>query len=256
MQLHHKVLGEGEPLLVLHGLFGTLDNWQTLAKTWSEQWQVYLIDQRNHGRSPQVHSISYPEMAQDLAEFMDQNRILKAHVLGHSMGGKVAMEFALNYPDLVDKLIVVDIAPKPYPPGHDDIFRALFAIDMATLQNRQEAETILGQHIDDWGTRQFLLKNLSRLPEGGFEWKMNLPVIHRDYANILANLRFTYPFEGPCLFIRGAQSRYVLDEDFLTIQAHFPHAILQTVANAGHWVHADQPAALSTLVIDFLTKNE
>jgi len=252
MELNYKSLGQGEPLIVLHGLFGTLDNWQTLAKAWAEDYLVYLVDLRNHGRSPHVDGLSYPAMAEDLSEFMEQNWIHKAHVLGHSMGGKVAMELALTYPDLVDKLIVVDIAPRPYAPGHDDVFAALFAIDLQKLESRQEAEAILEKHLDDWGVRQFLLKNLSRTKEGGFEWKMNLPVIYRDYLRILEPPTETEPFEGPTLFIRGATSRYVKDEDMLRIQELFPRSTLSTVPEAGHWVHADQPEILKNMVIDFL----
>lgn len=255
MELNYKSLGQGEPLIVLHGLFGTLDNWQTLAKAWAEDYLVYLVDLRNHGRSPHVDGLSYPSMAEDLSEFMEQNWIHKAHVLGHSMGGKVAMELALTYPDLVDKLIVVDIAPRLYAPGHDDVFAALFAVDLQKLESRQEAEAILEKHIDEWGVRQFLLKNLSRTKEGGFEWKMNLPVIYRDYLRILEPPTETGPFEGPTLFIRGAESRYVKDEDVLRIQELFPRSTLSTVPGAGHWVHADQPEILKNMVIDFLQKN-
>lgn len=254
MELNYKSLGQGEPLIILHGLFGTLDNWQTLAKSWAEHYLVYLVDLRNHGRSPQVDGLSYPAMAEDLHDFMEQNWIYKAHILGHSMGGKVAMEFALSYPDMVDKLIVVDIAPRPYRPGHDDIFAALFAVDLKTIQSRQAAEEILERYIDDWGVRQFLLKNLSRMKEGGFEWKMNLPVIHRDYANILEPPTQDGPFEGPTLFIRGENSGYVKDEDILRIQELFPHSALRSIPDAGHWVHADQPEVLKGIVMEFLEK--
>ena len=254
MELNYKSLGQGEPLIILHGLFGTLDNWQTLAKSWADHYLVYLVDLRNHGRSPQVDGLSYPAMAEDLHDFMEQNWIHKAHILGHSMGGRVAMEFALSYPDMVDNLIVVDIAPRPDRPGHDDIFAALFAVDLKTIQSRQAAEAILEQYIDEWGVRQFLLKNLSRMKEGGFEWKMNLPVIHRDYANILEPPTQDGPFEGPTLFIRGENSGYVKDEDILRIQELFPHSALRSIPDAGHWVHADQPEVLKGIVMEFLEK--
>ena len=254
MELNYKSLGQGEPLIILHGLFGTLDNWQTLAKSWAEHYLVYLVDLRNHGRSPQVDGLSYPAMAQDLHDFMEQNWIHKAHILGHSMGGKVAMEFALTYPDMVDNLIVVDIAPRLYRPGHDDIFAALFAVDLKTIESRQAAEAILEQYIDEWGVRQFLLKNLSRMKEGGFEWKMNLPVIYRDYTNILKPPTQEGPFEGPTLFIRGEKSGYVNDEDILRIQELFPRSALHTISGAGHWVHADQPEVLKAIVMEFLEK--
>jgi pimeloyl-ACP methyl ester carboxylesterase len=252
MQLNFKSYGQGQPLIILHGLFGTLDNWQTHAKQLAEHFLVYLFDARDHGRSPHTDHIDYPTMAEDLLEFMEQNWIYKAHILGHSMGGKTAMEFALTYPEMVDKLIAVDIAPKTYPPGHNEIFEALFSIDLNTLKTRQEAEAILEKNVPAYSTRQFLLKSLSRSQDGGFEWKMNLPVIFRDYPKILEAPTATGVFSGPTLFIRGGQSDYVLDSDWPTVLQYFPAARLETIPNSGHWVHAEAPEVLLQLVQAFL----
>ena len=253
MDLNFKSFGQGPPLVILHGLFGTLDNWQTLGKRWAEDFTVFLVDQRNHGRSPHTEVIDYPTMAADLKAFLEHNWIYETHVLGHSMGGKTAMQFALDYPDMVDKLIVVDIAPKAYPGGHETIFQALLGLDLASLGERSEADAILGERIPQRGVRQFLLKNLTRTKDGGYAWKMNLPVIHRHYPDILANVRPSEPFSGPTLFIRGGKSDYVTDADWPAAQALFPNAQLETVDGAGHWVHAERPEVLYTLVKAFLS---
>lgn len=252
MHLNYKTMGQGAPLIILHGLFGTLDNWQTLGKYLSEHFTVFLIDQRNHGRSPHVEHQDYPSMAADLHAFMEQQGIYTSHLLGHSMGGKTVMEFALEYPDQVDKLIVVDIAPKTYSGGHDQIFKALFAVDLQAIHSRQEAETILRSYIPEDGVIQFLLKNLSRDKTGGFEWKMNLPVLHQYYPEILAAPVAKGYFTGETLFIRGGKSDYIQDADLPAVRSYFPNFKLETVPNAGHWVHAEAPEALLKLVQEFL----
>lgn len=252
MHLNYKTMGQGAPLIILHGLFGTLDNWQTLGKYLSEHFTVFLIDQRNHGRSPHVEHQDYPSMAADLHAFMEQQGIYTSHLLGHSMGGKTVMEFALEYPDQVDKLIVVDIAPKTYSGGHDQIFKALFAVDLQAIHSRQEAEAILRSYIPEDGVIQFLLKNLSRDKTGGFEWKMNLPVLHQYYPEILAAPVAKGYFTGETLFIRGGKSDYIQDADLPAVRSYFPNFKLETVPNAGHWVHAEAPEALLKLVQEFL----
>ncbi len=253
--LNYKTFGQGEPIIILHGLFGTLDNWQTLARQWAEEYSIYLLDLRNHGRSPHLDTISYPEMAEDVRHFMEDNWIYEATVLGHSMGGKVAMELALHYPDLVKRLIVVDIAPKVYSHGHEAIFNALQSLDLTTLQSREEADSRLAEQLTDYSVRQFLLKNLTREKTGHYRWKMNLPVIAGEYTNILKNITGTTPFPHPALFIRGGQSDYITDADWPTIEGLFPQARLETVAQAGHWVHAEAPAELDKLVQAFLQEN-
>ncbi|MEN0004603.1 MAG: alpha/beta fold hydrolase [Bacteroidota bacterium] len=252
MNLNFKELGQGPPLVVLHGLFGMLDNWQTLAKRFAQHHTVYLVDQRNHGRSPHASPMDYPTMAEDLHDFLVDKWIHHAHILGHSMGGKTAMEFALQYPDMVDQLIVVDIAPKAYQGGHQVIFDALLALDLSQVKSRSDASTFLESRIEEVGVRQFLLKNLSRAKEGGYRWKMNLPVIHEHYPSILATIEPDRTFEGETLFIRGGQSNYVQANDFPTISSFFPKAQVVTVEQAGHWVHAEAPEALLQHVSTFL----
>ena len=252
MQLNHKIFGQGPPLIVLHGLFGTLDNWQTLAKRWADDYTVVLLDLRNHGRSPHVATHDYPGMAEDLKVFMEANWMYEAHILGHSMGGKTAMQFALHYPDMVNKLVVVDIAPKDYAGGHEEILNALNDLDLATITDRKDADDFLTSRIHSRGVRQFLLKNLTRTPAGAYEWKMNLPVLKEYYSAILGNVSGGEPFEAPTLFIRGEQSDYIGDDDLALIQTYFPHARLETLTGAGHWVHAEQPEALYQLVHTFL----
>lgn len=248
IDLNYKEFGLGEPLIIIHGLFGTLDNWQTIAKKLSEHYTVFILDLRNHGRSPHTDDeFDYTLLADDLAEFMQDHWIYEARIVGHSMGGKVAMQFALNHPDSVKKLAVIDIAPKQYKSGHEDIFKALFGINLETLEDRKEAEEYLMKELhNDYGTVQFLLKNLSRKTDaegGGFEWKMNLDILHRDYENILKSPTGS-PFSKPTIFIRGGESNYIKDSDMGAIHALFPKATLETIEHAGHWVHADKPKEL------------
>jgi pimeloyl-ACP methyl ester carboxylesterase len=255
MELNHKTFGQGPPLLILHGLFGTLDNWQTLGKRWADDYTVVLIDQRNHGRSPHLNAHTYPLLAADLKAFMEANWMYEAHILGHSMGGKTAMQFATHFPDMVDKLVVVDIAPKSYSGNHELIVQALNELDLNTITERKQADTLLAEQIPEYGVRQFLLKNLSRDKEqGGFRWKMNLPVLTRDYEEILQNITPEAPFDGPTLFIKGAESDYILNDDLPLLREYFPAATLATVADAGHWVHAQQPEELFKLVSAFLAE--
>lgn len=251
IELNYKSLGQGYPILILHGLFGTLDNWQTIARHLSEHHTVYLIDLRNHGRSPQLPEMNYPAMAEDLRHFMESHGMYQAHIIGHSMGGKVAMQFALEHSDMVEKLLVVDIAPKAYPGGHQTIFEALLSLDLSTLTERQQAEAHLATYIAEADVRLFLMKNLSRQKGGGFEWKMNLPVIYENYPQILAAIDSPWTFDKPTIFVRGEHSDYVQDADMARIRALFPNAQLHTIAGAGHWVHAEQPDALLQLALSF-----
>ncbi len=251
MELNFKEFGQGDPVIILHGLFGTLDNWQTIAKQLANNYTVYIVDQRNHGRSPHDDDFSYSVMAEDLQQFMESKWIYEAHIIGHSMGGKTAMEFALNYPDMVDKLVIVDIAPKAYEGGHQAIFDALFSVDLSTLTNRKEADELLAKTIDDYGVRQFLLKNLTRTKEGSYQWKMNLPVIYKHYQNILASLSTEETFEKETLFIKGEKSKYIQEADKVTIERYFPKATIRIVEGSGHWVHAEKPKELLHLVQDY-----
>ncbi len=253
MILNYKSFGQGDPVIILHGLFGTLDNWQTVARQLAEHYSVYILDQRNHGRSPHTERHDYPSMAEDLRQFMESHWMYDgAYVIGHSMGGKTAMQFALEHPDLVKKLVVVDIAPKAYNGGHQEIFDALFSMDLDKIDDRSEADAMLSERIQEQDIRLFLMKNLSRKKGGGYEFKMNLPVIYQHYDDILAAVAGEHPYEGPALFIRGGRSKHVADGDKTLIKQLFPQAVIETVADAGHWVHADKPGELLRLVGEFL----
>ncbi len=252
MQLNYKDFGQGDPIIIVHGLFGTLDNWQTIAKQLAEYFTVYIIDQRNHGRSPHAEGIDYQLLADDLYFFMQDNGMYKAHLMGHSMGGKTVMQFALNYPDMVEKLAVIDIAPKAYKGGHEIIIETLQSIDLLTLKDRKDAESQMMGNIPEFGTRQFLLKNLAHDEQTGkYEWKMNLSEIVKNYDKILGNIDTSSIYEGETIFIRGDKSDYILDSDIPTLKQFFPNSTLETIANAGHWVHAEQPKALLEIVKKF-----
>lgn len=252
MQLNHKILGQGEPLIILHGLFGMLDNWQSIAKKMAEHFMVILVDQRDHGRSPHTNDFSYPLLAEDLRTFMEENWIYEANILGHSMGGKTAMELALKYPDLVQKLIVVDIAPVRYAPAHDGIFEALLSIDLSTIDDRREVQEALMEKLKVHAIVQFLMKNLSRHKDGHYVWKMNLSLLHEKYNAILDFPKSDHTYDGPSLFIKGERSDYILPEYDPEILRLFPQAQLQIIADAGHWVHADKPDALLSEISVFL----
>ncbi len=255
MHLHYETYGQGHPLIILHGLFGTQENWRTLSKAFAQQFQVFALDQRNHGRSPHSEVFTYEAMSEDLHEFMQAHRLTSAHVLGHSMGGKVAMRFAVTYPELVDTLVVVDIAPKVYPPGHDDVFAGLYALDLPTLRSRHDADTALAHHLPDLVLRQFLLKNLERTESGAFRWRINLDGIRENYAEMLKGFDLTGTYTKPSLFIRGADSGYIKESDLLTIREIFPRARLVSIPGTGHWVHAEAPREFARIVVAFLEKD-
>lgn len=253
MNLFFRTYGEGLPLIILHGLFGSSDNWTTMAKELGKYRKIYLLDQRNHGQSPHAPIFTYEAMANDLKQFILQHDIIKPDILGHSMGGKVAMHFAVRYPDQINKLIVVDIGPKHYPIHHDVILEGLKAIDINNLQSRNEADSELADYVENAGVRQFLLKNLKR-HENGFIWKMNLEVIYDQIAEIGEGLGDNDQFNHDTLFVRGSLSKYILDEDWPAIIKHFPHAVLHTIQGASHWVHAEKPNELAAIIYEFLNK--
>lgn len=255
ISLNFKEFGQGEPVIILHGLFGMLDNWQTIGRQLGEHFSVYIIDQRNHGRSPHTDDFSYPILADDLQHFMEANWMYQAHIIGHSMGGKTAMQFAMQYPDMLKSLHVIDIAPKKYSGGHELIMDTLKEIDLTKVQDRKEAESFMMSRIPEFGTRQFLLKNLTRNESNGdFEWKMNLPILQREYDNILDNISEGV-FEGETHFYRGDKSDYITNEDIASMKEKFPNMTLDTIENAGHWVHAEQPKALYQLLEGYLLKS-
>ncbi len=251
MKLFYREMGQGRPLVILHGLFGSSDNWLSIAKTLSEHYKVYLVDQRNHGQSPHDSEFNYAVLAEDLNTFLKDNNIENPLIIGHSMGGKAAMEFAVRYPQKWEKLIVVDIAPKAYKVHHDQILDGLNALNLATLTSRNEADEQLSKWVPEMGVRQFLLKNLAR-DNSGFVWKINLPIITQNIEIIGHGLSKRLEVEKPVLFIRGENSHYIKDEDFELIAQYFPSAKISTIANAGHWVHAEQPDEFISVVQNFI----
>jgi pimeloyl-ACP methyl ester carboxylesterase len=252
MQLNFKVSGQGFPLVILHGLMGSLDNWQTMARHLSDTYRVYTVDLRDHGRSPHTDAISYPLMAGDLLEFFDQQNINQAHVLGHSMGGKVAMEFTLRHSSRVKKQIIADIAPKVYGRYHDDVFETLFAVDLSSITSRGKADEVMKQYMPDTSMRQFLLKSLHRTTEGKYEWKMNVQMLYDNYSNITANISDSFTAGNETLVIRGGRSKYVSDDDLQLFRRYFPDTSMITIENSGHWIHAEAPSEFLEAVRNFL----
>jgi len=243
MKLYFQEVGAGTPLLILHGLFGSGDNWMTIARRLAEEenYHIYLLDLRNHGRSPHSEEWTYEAMSEDVRQFIEEHALQRPMVLGHSMGGKVSMWLACRYPDLLRALVVADIAPRAYPVHHDAIIEGLLAIPVETIKSRGEADQILSRYVPEMGVRQFLLKNLYRTEEGGYAWRMNLKVIASQLSNVVEGLPSGCRVDLPALFIRGLKSAYVRDEDIAVIQQHFPHAQIADIADAGHWLHAEQP---------------
>ncbi len=252
MELYYREFGQGSPVLILHGLFGFSDNWQTIAKGLSAHHLVVTPDLRNHGRSPHVPSHTYPDLAEDLRGFMESHWMFSAAVVGHSMGGKAAMQLALSHPDMVERLVVVDIAPGQAADNQSAVFDALLELDLSRTTERKEAENFLATRIPDPGTRQFLLKNISRDDQGRLAWKMNLPALWAAFPDILGPVQGTI-YDKPTLFVRGGRSDYIKDADFPFIQSLFPQAQLVTVEGAGHWVHADKPNELLKILENFLS---
>ncbi|WP_027859513.1 alpha/beta fold hydrolase [Marinobacterium jannaschii] len=251
MQLNYQIHGSGEPLIIMHGLFGTLENWGSQIKVLSEHFQVIAVDMRNHGRSPHSDEMNYDLMAADIVELMQQLQLDNAHILGHSMGGKAAMQLALSYPEKVRKLIIVDISPVHYSPHHDDVFRGLYAIDTGSIKSRGEADKQLAQQVPELSVRAFLLKNLYRDEQKQFAWRMNLDTLHQQYANI-SQPPIGSPYSGETLFIKGAESDYILPDHREMILGLFPLATYKMIQGAGHWPHAEKPAIFGKIVLNFL----
>ncbi len=254
MQLAFREYGSGQPLLILHGLFGQSDNWNTLAKRFSENgFHVFTLDLRNHGLSPHSDEWDYILMAEDLKEFIQEHKLQNPIILGHSMGGKVGMFFELKNPGIAKKLIVADIAPRAYEPHHDVVLTALNAVDFSVIKTRKEAEAIMNEHISDFGTKQFLLKNIywKDSETGLMDWRFNLKVIDREYQNIgveVPNLSSNIE----TLFIKGEKSNYICESDLTDIKNRFPNYKLATIADAGHWIHAEKPHEFFEEVMDFI----
>ena len=252
MQLHFKESGQGKTIILLHGMFGSLDNWHPIALRLAEIFHVIAVDQRNHGQSPHHAEMNYSLMASEVNELMAARGIESAHVIGHSMGGKTAMQLALQFPACVEKLVVADMAPRTYAPAHEKIFAALLALDLLKFQSRSQIEDALAVEIPDLVLRRFLLKNLGRDSAGVFFWKINLRGIAENYSHLREPLHAASPFIKPTLFIRGGKSNYINAADEIRIRELFPQAQIQTIPDAAHWIHAEQPAEFLRLVLDFL----
>lgn len=252
LSLHSKVYGDlGPALIIVHGLFGSLDNWAGMAKRFSEKFKVYLVDQRNHGCSPHTDEFSIELLAEDLKNFLDENHLKKVHLLGHSLGGKAGMQLALRYPDRLNKLVVADIGPKAYPMHHQVILEALHSVKPGEIKSRKEAEMVLSRHINELSTLQFLLKNLTWNEDGTLVWKFNLKSLSEHILEV------GKPQEGICpvktLFLRGEHSGYIQEVDFESIQQQFPFSDIHTLSDCGHWLHAEKPDLFFEEVNQFLS---
>jgi esterase len=255
MKLFFRKYGTGNHLIILHGLFGMSDNWVSIGKKIADKgYCVYIPDQRNHGLSPRSNDFNYDFLADDLEEFILQEDISNPVIIGHSMGGKAAMTYALSHPDKIKKLIIVDIGIKKYPIHDKEIIDALFAINLETAASRTEIEKELSVKISDFRVVQLLMKNLTRNEDNSFEWKLNVKVIREKFSSAFENVRFdNSPYNGSVLFIKGEKSFYILEKDIPEIKTVFLNSIFETIPGASHWVHADNPTAFLEVVMNYLS---
>ncbi|WP_026754635.1 alpha/beta fold hydrolase [Sediminibacter sp. Hel_I_10] len=255
MTLHSQILGKGKPFIILHGFLGMSDNWKTLGNKFSEAgFEMHLIDQRNHGRSFHDDHFNYEVLAEDLKSYCDTHQLKDVLLLGHSMGGKTAMLFACLYPELVSKLMVADITPRYYPVHHDTILEGLSSLDFKTLKSRGSADKKLAHYISDTGTRLFLLKNLYWIEKGTLALRLNLEALKANVSEVGEALPIHARFEKATLFLKGDKSEYVMPSDETLIKQHFPSASIETISNAGHWLHAENPDDFYDAVINFIQK--
>jgi pimeloyl-ACP methyl ester carboxylesterase len=253
MVLHSRIEGEGLPLLIIHGFLGMLDNWKSIGNQFANDgFQVHSLDLRNHGKSFHSDVFNYDVMVNDVKEYIDFHQITNCVLLGHSMGGKVAMLFATKYPDIVSKLIVADIGPKYYAPHHQLILAGLNAVDFELQTSRSEVEEILAHYIPDFGTRQFLMKNVYWETPDKLAFRFNLPVLTNTIEVIGTALPYDRTFQKSTLFLKGDKSDYILDSDLSLILHHFPSATVVTIVNAGHWLHAENPKEFYYNTLQFL----
>jgi len=257
--LHSKIYGEdklGTPILVFHGLFGMLDNWGNFGKKFSEYMPVHLIDLRNHGRSFHSDEISLEVMSKDIDSYLNHHNLDKVNLLGHSLGGKVVMEYAISNPVRIDKLIVADISPKAYPPHHEVIFQALQSVNLSYVSGRKDAENQIKKYISDIDVIQFLLKNLYweeiNNEKKKLSWRFNLSVLNENYKYFVTKAVKTGTFNGKTLFLSGEKSNYITQDDEALISQKFPNYILKKIPKAGHWLHAENPTDFNYEIEKFL----
>ncbi|HLV69797.1 MAG TPA: alpha/beta fold hydrolase [Xanthomarina sp.] len=251
--LYSNILGEGTPFVILHGFLGMSDNWKTLGTQFSENhFEVHLLDQRNHGRSFHSDVFNYEVLVEDLKTYCDAQQLKNIVLLGHSMGGKVAMLFAATYPEMVSKLIIADISPRYYPVHHELILNGLSSLDFKTIESRGDADEQLAQYISNFGIRQFLLKNLYWNDAKELELRINLKVLKENIEEIGEALPIHAQYQGEALFLRGDRSEYIGVQDEVIIKNHFPNAKIVTIPKAGHWLHAENPKVFFNEVMNFL----
>ncbi len=250
--LHSRIIGEGQPFLILHGYFGMGDNWKSLGNQFAENFEVHMIDQRNHGRSFHSDDFDYDILAEDLYNYVDHHNLENIILLGHSMGGKTAMLFAVEYPELLDKLLVADISPRYYQPHHNEILKALNSVDFSIHNSRKAVEDQLSKYIPEMGTRQFLLKSVYWREKGQLDFRFNLEALTENNSEVGKALPSFTSFEGNTLFLAGGNSAYITENEEPLIKAHFPNSDIVKIPNAGHWLHAENPKSFYEEVINFL----
>lgn len=256
IDLHFREYGKGKPVLILHGLFGSGENWMSVGNALQESFRLYLVDQRNHGDSPHTDTFSYPELAEDIYQFVRHHSLGKVSLIGHSMGGKTAMEVSLEHSDLVDRLVLADIAPREYPPRLEHLIFALRDLDLSSIETRKDAEEALAQAVPERKVRLFLLKNLERTGKHTFSWKINVDALASHYKEVVKGIKKKgRRFDGPVLFIKGERSDYIEESDMEDILLLFPRAVIKTIPHAGHWLHAEAQVSFVELCREFLTRN-
>lgn len=256
MKLHFTVQGSGPPLVILHGLLGSNDNWRSFASHLTSRFEVFLPDLPNHGLSPHASGMTYPSLALSVIEFIDTAVRGVPHLLGHSMGGKIAMQLALTHPEKLNSLLVVDIGAHAYGPRHRKILDGMLGLDLPLFATRKQIEEALAPAVPDLATRRFLLKNLALRPEGGFYWKIGLQEISQDYSALCKAITSPHPYDGPAAFFKGEDSDYLNDQDLPLVRQLFPRAVFYRIAHAGHWVQIENPEALLKSLNEFLASSD
>lgn len=241
-------------MIILHGLLGMLDNWHSFSKKLSEDYWVLAIDQRNHGKSEHSDDFDYNILSRDLEQFLEEKGIVKCHLIGHSMGGKTVMQFVHDYPEKVDRAIVVDIAPVAYKGGHEKIFNALLSVEIDKVTERSQVQDQLMEALNNKAIVLFLMKNLSRNPDGSYRWKANIQALYDNYDNILKNCEFDTKIDKKVLFVKGEKSDYIENDQENNIEKYFPGSRIVTIDDAGHWVHADQADQLLEVVRHYFSE--
>lgn len=256
MKLFYRHFGKGQPVIILHGIFGVSDNWVTIGRKLAEKFSVYIPDMRNHGQSPHSDTFNYVAMMEDVEEFIKEHDLENPVLIGHSMGGKVAMYYALEYPEKVNSLIVVDISMRKYPrrSGHIEMIEAMLDVDFSKVEKREDVDEQLATPIPSKPIRLFVMKNLERSGQQEFKWRINLEALSNNIEHVFEGVNHPGIYENPTLFIRGGESDYISDEDMEKISLHFPGAELETIEGASHWVHAEKPDELCALFSEFTGK--